>query len=68
MRGAVYAGLIREPIDYSYEACMEESRLVMLTCAKGAMKAANVNPREALSLDCISKNIRAPSQGPSSEY
>ena len=41
------AGLIREPIDYSYEACMEESRLVMLTCAKGAMKAANISPREA---------------------
>jgi len=26
---------------------MEESRLVMLTCAKGAMKAANIMPREA---------------------
>ncbi len=34
-------------MDYSYEACMEESRLVMLTCAKGAMKAANIMPREA---------------------
>ena len=27
---------------------MEESRLVMLTCAKGALKAANIAPREAL--------------------
>ena len=29
---------------------MEESRLVMLTCAKGAMKAANITPREARAL------------------
>lgn len=49
------AGLIREPIDYSYEACMEESRLVMLTCAKGAMKAANITPREARARDCMLK-------------
>ena len=47
LRPAPCAGLIREPIDHSYEACMEESRLVMLTCAKGAMKAANITPREA---------------------
>ncbi len=41
------AGLIRQPLDNSYEACVEESRLVMLTCAKGAMKAAHIDPREA---------------------
>ena len=46
-RAAVRAGLIRQPLDNSYEACMEESRLVMLTCAKGAMKAARIEPRMA---------------------
>ena len=46
-RGSVLAGLIRQPLDNSYEACVEESRLVMLTCAKGAMKAAHIDPREA---------------------
>ena len=49
-RDAGRAGLIREPVDYSYEACMEEARLVMFTCAKGAMKAANIAPREARAL------------------